>query len=158
MCLRVFVRYVSSCLTCLRPSCLTCLTYAYSLSVLCALCTRLSILLEGLKIFSGWICSPSSFYSQGLLKALQTVLFLCGSKKKLFKWGNFSRILFSLHLFNHKEIHFLKWNNKKSPPTKEKKNVSFLISPKCIANTLLIQNLSDLWKTCCFYCQSNNYG
>ena len=81
--------------------------------------------LRTLKSFQdGFVILQKNLIFQRLLKTLPTVRLLCGSKKKLFTWENFLSIFkrwnqfnvfcFSFHLFNHKVINFLVWNNKKS--------------------------------------------
>ena len=90
-CLCAFVSYVPY-----APSCFTCLTHVPYQRVLRTFFTRLATsYLCALKSFQdGFVVQQELFIFQGLLKSLQTVLFLCGSKTalKLLKQDNFLSI------------------------------------------------------------------
>ena len=69
------------------PSCLTCLTYVVYLRTLWAFFIRLSrliyapILFMSIKIFSGWICSPSKSFKFSIKGTTNRAVFYVGHKK-----------------------------------------------------------------------------
>ena len=146
--------HAPSCLTCLctlrtfvpyAPSCITWAIYVLCTLYLCALNSSFLdkfVVYQKLSVF------------QKLLKAIQILLFLCGSKKqpsfKLFNRGNLLSIFTTwnqgffwgfFHVFNHQVIKFSVWTNKK-PKLKTLWLIFEINIMRCIYVT---DNLSNLW-------------